>query len=95
MNKVILAGGSGFLGQALAKSFCKEGVEVVILSRGSGKKTSQGRYVSWDAQSLGEWTNELEGSDIVINLSGRSVDCRYTKVNRNLILNPLKYCEYD
>ena len=87
MNKVVLAGGSGFLGQALAESFCNEGVEVVILSRGSGKKTSRGRYVSWDAQSLGEWTNELEGADIVINLTGRSVDCRYTKVNRDLILN--------
>ena len=75
------------MGQALTKSFCNEGVEVVILSRGSGKKTSIGRYVSWDAQSLGEWTNELEGADVVINLTGRSVDCRYTKVNRDLILN--------
>ncbi len=87
MKKVVLAGGSGFLGQALAKSLISDGVEVVILSRSNASNGSTGSFVVWDAQSKGDWTKELEGSDVLINLTGRSVDCRYTEENRALILN--------
>lgn len=87
MKKVVLAGGSGFLGQALAKSLISDGVEVVILSRSNASSGSTGSFVVWDAQSKGDWTKELEGSDVLINLTGRSVDCRYTDENRALILN--------
>ncbi len=86
MRKIVLAGGSGFLGQALASSFSEEGIEVVILSRRS-QKDGIGDFVCWDAKSIGDWVSALENSDVLINLTGRSVDCRYTKKNRDLILN--------
>ena len=87
MKKVVLAGGSGFLGQALAKSWISDGIEVVILSRSNATIDSFGSFVVWDAQSKGDWTKELDGADVLINLTGRSVDCRYTEENRALILN--------
>ena len=87
MKKVVLAGGSGFLGQALAKSWISDGIEVVILSRSNATIGSFGSFVVWDAQSKGDWTKELDGADVLINLTGRSVDCRYTEENRALILN--------
>ena len=87
MKKVVLAGGSGFLGQALASSFVREGIDVVILSRSGESKGLNGRIVKWDARTIGRWKEELEGADVLINLTGRSVDCRYTEENRALILN--------
>ena len=87
MKKVVLAGGSGFLGQALAGSLLSDGCEVVIFSRGPSTERSLGRFVPWDGRGLGEWKAELEDADALLNLTGRSVDCRYTKENRKLILN--------
>ncbi len=87
MKKVVLAGGSGFLGQALARSLLPDGHEVVVLSRNASPAGESGRFVHWDGQSLGEWKKELEGVEALFNLTGRSVDCRYTKANRELILN--------
>ena len=85
VEKVVIAGGSGFLGQALAASFLREGTDVVILGR-KEKKEMLGRFSYWDAKSLGSWQSELDGSSALINLSGHSIDCRYTK-NKSLILN--------
>ena len=86
--KVIIAGGSGFLGQALAKSLITDGHEVVLLGRRIGNKNFlSGRLVEWDGKKLTDWTNELEGADALFNLTGRSVDCRYSQKNRELILN--------
>ena len=86
-SRIILAGGSGFLGQTLAKHFRASGHEVVILTR-LPKRTGNGvREVAWDGETLGNWARELEGAGAVINLSGRSVNCRYHKRNRRLILN--------
>jgi len=93
-KKIILAGGSGFLGRALATHLTVLGYEVVILSRhlGStsssqgGKTRGQTRTAFWDGATMGAWCVELEGAHAVINLSGRSVDCRYTALNRRLIL---------
>ena len=86
MQRIILAGGSGFLGHALAKYFGNAGHEVVILTRTPQVKTGNIREVGWDARRLGDWTQELEGAVAVINLTGRSVDCRYNTQNRNEIL---------
>ena len=86
--KIIIAGGSGFLGQALAKSLITDGHEVVLLGRRIGNKNFlSGRLVEWDGKKLTDWTNELEGADVLFNLTGRSVDCRYSQKNRELILN--------
>ena len=83
--KVILAGGSGQIGTILARHFKAADADVVILTRRpSGNATC--REVQWDARTAGPWTAELEGADAVINLAGRSVNCRYTPQNRRAIL---------
>ena len=76
MKKIVLAGGSGFLGQALARSVFADGYEVVVLSRGAASPDAIGRFVPWDGKNLGDWKSELEGAEALFNLTGRSVDCR-------------------
>ncbi len=87
MNKqrLILAGGTGFLGQALAKHFQKLGWEVAVLTR-NPQAGRTAREVRWEAEKLGDWARELDGAAAVVNLTGRSVDCRYTEANRRLII---------
>ena len=88
MKKVVIAGGTGFLGQSLAKSLLAEGYEVVLLGRVQKQNPRQvGRLVPWDGKTVGEWVVELENAKAVFNLAGRSIDCRHTKGNRNLILH--------
>ncbi len=86
-NKIILAGGSGFLGGELAKHFGALGWEVVILTRTPKTRSDSVREVAWDAKVLGEWAKELEGATAVVNLTGRSVNCRYTAKNRRDIMD--------
>jgi len=76
--KVVLPGGSGHLGQVLTRAFERAGHEVVVLSR---RRCGHGRVVQWDGRTLGSWMSELDGADAVINLAGRSVNCRYSKAN--------------
>ncbi len=83
--KIILAGGSGYLGRVLAKAFLAKGWEVVVLTRGQAK-AGKARFVQWDGKTMGDWAQELNGAEAVINLTGRSVNCRYTEENRRLIL---------
>jgi uncharacterized protein (TIGR01777 family) len=88
MNKqrVVLAGGSGFLGRVLADWLTARGTDVVILSR-TPREGGRIREVPWDARTLGQWQREIEGAEAVINLAGRTVDCRYNEENRRLILD--------
>lgn len=79
--RVVLAGGSGQIGQTLAPAFAADGHEVVILSRDPGPGA-----VEWDAKTVGPWAREIDGADVVINLAGRSVDCRYNEANRRAIM---------
>ena len=81
--KIVLPGGSGQVGTLLARAFQQDGHEVVVLSRRPEK--APWRVVVWDAQTVGDWAAELEGADAVVNLAGRSVNCRYTPENRRLI----------
>jgi uncharacterized protein (TIGR01777 family) len=83
--KVAIPGGSGQVGTLLARSFHAEGHDVVVLSR--RPMHAPWRIVSWDAATLGPWTSEVDGADVVINLAGRSVNCRYTTANRKEILD--------
>ena len=87
MGKVVIAGGSGFLGQALARSLLGDGWDVILLSRFNQNSAQVGRTVQWNAKDLGQWTKELEGAKALLNLSGRSIDCRHTKKNKEEILN--------
>jgi len=90
---VVLAGGSGFLGRALAEEFVREGHEVVVLTRKpSNVKRAGVREVEWDGQNVcASWARELEGAAAVVNLTGRSVDCRHTAANRREILESRIY----
>jgi len=85
-RKLVLPGGSGFLGTALARYFSGEGWEVVVLSRRPAPDSAAGRIVEWDIAAPGAWARELEGADAVINLAGRSIACLHTPENRRQIL---------
>src|SRR5579871_4326580 len=81
--KVVIPGGSGQIGTLLARAFTGDGHDVVVLSRNSCK--APWRVVGWDAESVGDWVAEIDAADVVINLAGRSVNCRYNAANRRLI----------
>lgn len=83
MKKILIAGGSGFLGKVLEAYFSKKGYKIIILTRSPKKEN----HILWDAETIGNWANELESTEILINLTGKSVDCRYTEKNKKLILN--------
>lgn len=87
-NKIVLAGGSGYLGTTLASYFIDKAKEIIILTRQvyPKNKLSHVRYVKWNGKELGEWQKELEACDLLINLTGKSVNCRYTKSNQTEIL---------
>ena len=87
MKKLIIAGGTGFLGLALSTYFKDRYDEIVILSRSEYRTEGNIRYLRWDARSKGAWCTELEGATAVINLCGKSVDCRYTEKNKALIFS--------
>lgn len=82
--KFVLPGGSGQVGTLLARELTRAGHEVVVLSR--SPRPAPWRVVGWDGETLGPWTREVDGADVVINLAGRSVNCRYTARNRRRIL---------
>ncbi len=84
--RVILAGGSGFLGRALTEPLHQAGYDVVVLSRHPDGAAGAARCVQWDGRSPGAWAVELEGAHGVINLTGKSVNCRYTPEARAEII---------
>jgi uncharacterized protein (TIGR01777 family) len=83
--KIVIAGGSGQIGNCLSRTLAAAGHEVVVLSRGA-QSAATVRSVRWDGRTLGEWASEIDGSDAVVNLAGRSVNCRYTPENRRQIV---------
>jgi uncharacterized protein (TIGR01777 family) len=89
--KIVIAGGTGYLGQLIAESFHQDNWDVVLLSRSSNPRHKIGRSVYWDAKSLGDWTEELENAQVLLNLTGRSIDCRHNAANREEILNSRVY----
>lgn len=88
-RRIILAGGSGFLGNILSEHFCAQGSDVVVLSRSAREPAirERQRKCSWDGRTPGNWRRELDGADVLINLAGRSVDCRYHARNRRLLMD--------
>ena len=83
--KIVLPGGSGHLGGVLARHFHGSGHDVTVLTR--TPIAAPWHVVRWDGENLDRWADELDGADAVINLAGRSVDCRYSAVNRQEILD--------
>ena len=78
-RRIILAGGSGFIGRHLAGALIARGDEPVILTRRPKSWTGPGRAVYWDGVTIGPWTSEIDGADAVVNLAGKNVNCRYTR----------------
>ncbi|RMF70685.1 MAG: TIGR01777 family protein [Acidobacteria bacterium] len=74
-DKVVIAGGTGFLGRHVAAHLAGLGHEVVVLARHRPAREPAGRFVGWDARTLGPWVEELDGAAALINLAGRTVDC--------------------
>jgi len=83
--KIVIAGGSGHVGQAICRNWQRPGDEIVILSR--RPRVGSCREVGWDGKTSGPWVEELDGCDVLINLAGRSVNCRYTAANRREIMD--------
>jgi uncharacterized protein len=93
--KIILPGGTGQIGHILLRAFTRAGHTCVVLTRDPVRSTAElarlgllgsARAVAWDARTLGSWTAEFEGAGAVVNLAGRSVNCRYTEANLDRML---------
>ena len=82
--KVLIPGGSGQVGTILAGALHAAGDDVVVLSRSPA--AAPWRVVAWDPAAIGAWADEFNGATVVINLAGRSVNCRYTAANRRAIM---------
>lgn len=85
-SRVVIAGGSGFVGASLAAHLGAHGWTVDVLSRSPPRAPGFARHIPWDARTLGAWSRELEGADGVVNLVGRTVDCVKTPDHRDEIL---------
>ncbi|HQR08890.1 MAG TPA: TIGR01777 family oxidoreductase [Gemmatales bacterium] len=85
-QRIVIAGGSGFLGISLAAHLTARGASVVILSRRPSKVKGNWKHVTWDARTLGDWRHELAGATGLVNLTGRTVDCRKTPDHQDEIL---------
>ena len=91
MKRIVIAGGTGFIGQKLVQEAVERGWEAVVLSRKSGPQDGARRVV-WDGKSQGEWAKEIDGADAVVNLAGAPIIKRmtpaYEKVLRQSRVEP-------
>lgn len=83
---VVIFGANGFIGRYLCRHFSRQGREVVAVARNREGWSGDGLFLEWDGKSIGPWALALEGAEAVINLAGRSVNCRYNATNRDEIL---------
>jgi hypothetical protein len=81
--RIVIPGGSGQVGQVLARHFQERGHHVTVLTR--APYTAEWQTVHWDGENAGPWVESLDGADVCINLAGRSVNCRYYAENRRAI----------
>jgi uncharacterized protein len=86
-KKIILAGGNGYLGNVLTNYYKGLADEIIILSRKPQNQTDNIKTLVWDGQTEGAWITELEGADLLVNLCGKNVNCRYTQANRDEIID--------
>ncbi len=80
-KRVVLAGGSGFLGRALAHELLARDYEVVVLTRTPHVRSDGAKEMAWDGKTSGEWIQFLDGAEAVVNFAGRNIKCRYTPEN--------------
>lgn len=81
--KIVIAGGSGFLGRALQQHFATQSHELILLNR-SPRAANE---IAWDGKNQGDWSSVIDGADVLINLTGKPVDCRYTEANKAAIVS--------
>lgn len=90
-QKIVILGGSGHLGRIMTSHFVAAGHRVTIVGRGSLPASMMGPNVDfarWDGRTVeAHWASEVDGADVVLNLAGRTVDCRYNKVNLEQMLS--------
>lgn len=86
-GKIVLAGGNGYLGGVLAKHFSAISGEVIILSRKPKPHKGNIKTLIWDGRNIGDWKEDLNGADLLVNLCGKNVNCRYTERNKAEIIN--------
>jgi uncharacterized protein (TIGR01777 family) len=79
VRRVVIPGGTGYLGRALTERLVGRGDEVVVLTRGPARRGDGWRAVTWDASTVGGWARELDGADAVVHLTGRRVDTRSSR----------------
>ena len=84
-KKIVLAGGNGYLGRVFANYYKDKASEIIILSRHEKQTDANIRTVVWDGKTWGKWAAELVNADILINLCGKNVNCRYTDKNKKEI----------
>lgn len=82
MSRIVIAGGTGNLGQLIIQALVSRDFEVIVLTRGKSKQEDAVRYIQWDGETLGDWVYSLENADVLINLSGKSVNVRFTATNK-------------
>jgi uncharacterized protein (TIGR01777 family) len=86
-SRIVIAGGSGFIGRALATRFAAQGNDVVVLSRSARARSDGVREVVWNGRTPGDWATELDGAAVVINLTGKSISARHTGKTRREIIS--------
>jgi uncharacterized protein len=86
-TRIILAGGSGFLGRSLAPDLIAKGYDVILLTRAGSQTRDRIRCVQWDGRKIDKWAELLDGAKAIVNLTGKSVNCRYTPANRREIID--------
>lgn len=86
-QKIVLAGGNGYLGTVLANHFKTLANEVIILSRKAAPDRGNIKTIFWDGKAEGAWTSYLNHADLLVNLCGKSVNCRYTSKNKQEIFD--------
>ena len=84
---IVIFGANGFLGRYLSRHYARTGKEVVAVCRNREGWSGDGMFLEWDGKTLGPWALALEGAEAVINLAGRSVNCRYNRRNRQAIVD--------
>lgn len=80
-GRIVIAGGSGFIGSALAREFYQQYGEVVVLTRTPHKRNDGVVEVEWTGAHVGEWIQYLDGAEAVVNLTGKNINCRHTPEN--------------
>ncbi|HEY2330138.1 MAG TPA: TIGR01777 family oxidoreductase [Verrucomicrobiae bacterium] len=85
-KRIVIAGGSGFIGRALAAAFSARGFAVTVLTRSPRERGDGVREVAWNGEHLGEWIQSLDGAQAVINLTGKNINCPHTPENMDALI---------